>query len=174
MMLKKVQVSDKVALQQIGQAAYAAHFADHWDHNGLALYLEDQFGDERLRSDLNNPSIDYYFIQIKKETVGFLKLNTAVQFDNYPPTASCELEKIYLLPAWAGKGLGRSAMEATMENVKNLGKQVFFLCVIDTNHTAIAFYKRLGFSIHSRTRLDVPHFKEELKGMYRMVKELEK
>tara|TARA_B100000809_G_C14980294_1_gene474259 strand:+ start:259 stop:417 length:159 start_codon:yes stop_codon:yes gene_type:complete len=49
---------------------------------------------------------------------------------------------------------------------------VFFLSVIDTNKTAIAFYEKLGFKFHSKTILDVPYFKKELKGMHRMIKYL--
>ncbi len=44
-----------------------------------------------------------------------------------------------------------------------------YLCVIDTNRNAIAFYEKLGFVYHSKTRLEEPFFKEELKGMDRMV-----
>jgi diamine N-acetyltransferase len=51
------------------------------------------------------------------------------------------------------------------------GIKTLFLCVIDTNTNAIAFYKKLGFTRHGTTRLDLSYFKEELKGMYRMVLE---
>jgi len=44
-------------------------------------------------------------------------------------------------------------------------KEIIWLVVIDTNTHAIEFYKKLGFEIHSRTILDIPYFKEALKGM---------
>ena len=44
-------------------------------------------------------------------------------------------------------------------------KKIIWLVVIDTNINAIEFYKKIGFEIHSRTILDIPYFKEALKGM---------
>lgn len=46
-----------------------------------------------------------------------------------------------------------------------------FLCVIDTNTAAMAFYEKLGFQYHSKTRLETPSFKEQLRGMHRMILE---
>ena len=48
-----------------------------------------------------------------------------------------------------------------------------YLCVIDTNLPAMAFYQKLGFRYHSKTTLDASLFKEELKGMNRMYLDLE-
>ena len=72
-------------------------------------------------------------------------------------------------PKAQGKGIGKKALLEIMTIVKAMGKQTFFLCVIDTNLAAIAFYKKLGFQFHSQTRLEAPLFKEELKGMHRLV-----
>ena len=69
-------------------------------------------------------------------------------------------------------GIGKMAMTEIINRVRNHGKKVFFLCVIDTNFSAIEFYKKLGFEFHSKTRLEVPHFREELRGMHRMILKL--
>jgi len=44
--------------------------------------------------------------------------------------------------------------------------------VIDKNTSAIEFYKKMGFEICGKTALDIPYFKDELKGMWRMKLEL--
>jgi ribosomal protein S18 acetylase RimI-like enzyme len=61
-----------------------------------------------------------------------------------------------------------------IQKSQTLGKQILFLCVIDTNLNAIAFYEKLGFKFHSKTRLEDSYFKEELKGMNRMYLKLTK
>jgi len=167
MQLKKALINDLLELQDICKKAYSLHFADHWTNNGLALHLEYQYGTKRLTADLANNKIEYYFIQENGENIGFLKvkLQSSDEFSNLD---NCELEKIYILPKYSGKGIGKEAMKKIIHTVREKGKSIFFLCVIDTNENAIAFYKKLGFAFHSTTRIDAPHFREELRGMNRM------
>lgn len=167
MELVKALIKDKSALQEICQQSYSEVFANHWTGNGLELYLEEQFGDNRLNSELINPHYDYFFIKQNDAIIGFLKVNykTATELSE---SENCELEKIYMLPKYSGMGIGKLAMKEIIKNVKQKGKMLFFLCVIDTNKNAIAFYQKLGFEFHSKTRLEVPNFRAELRGMNRM------
>lgn len=83
-----------------------------------------------------------------------------------------ELEKIYVLPECKGLGIGKLALKEIIYIAEQQGKKNLILDVIDTNRSAIAFYQKLGFEQHGTTILDVPYFKEELKGMNIMVKVL--
>lgn len=169
MKLEKATTANIVQLQKICLAAYTQNFAHHWEENGLELYLENQFNTKRLASDIANPNLTYYFIKEADKPIGFIKVNLTPDLDNFTTEAVAELEKIYILPKLKGMGVGKKALISIIEEIKAIGKKVFFLCVIDTNNSAIAFYKKLGFQFHSKARLDVPFFKEELKGMYRMI-----
>lgn len=168
MQLEKVPKNKFKLLQKICIAAYTKNFAHHWNENGLELYLEDQFNSQRLKTDLDNPTIDYFFIKVGNQPVGFIKINLNVPFDEYASIDVAELEKMYVLPEMKGQGIGKKALSAIIDQMKIAGKLVFFLCVIDTNISAMKFYEKLGFQYHSKTRLEVPFFKEELKGMHRM------
>jgi len=169
--LKKVTKESNSELQQICFNAYAQNFADHWNENGLDLYLEKEFGKERLEMELKSNSIFYYYVLLNQMIVGFLKIN-------YNPTFrisnhnTCELEKIYILPKHKGLGIGKAALKGIIEKIRKRGHKMLFLCVIDTNIQAIAFYKKFGFNFHSKTRLNDSYFKEELKGMNRMYLDL--
>ena len=170
--ITKVGIEQKKELQEICRLSYAQVFADHWTENGLELYLDEQFNLERLESELSNEDYQYFMVIKENRTIGFAKMN----YTNSPELSksdNCELEKIYILPEFSGSGIGKSVMKELFVIAKNLGKQFLFLCVLDTNENAIAFYKKLGFQYHSSTKLEASFFKEELKGMYRMVLELE-
>ena len=165
--LKKVTKESISELQQICFNAYAQNFADPWNENGLDLYLEKEFGKEWLEMELKSNSIFYYCVLLNQMIVGFLKIN-------YKPTFrisnhnTCELKKIYILPENKGLGIGKAALKGVIEKIRKRGNKMLFLCVIDTNIQAIAFYKKFGFKFHSKTRLNDSYFKEELKGMNRM------
>lgn len=168
MQLEKADLSSVEALQKICIAAYTKNFANHWEGNGLALYLESQFSIERLTNDLNNLTIGYFFIKLKEETVGFAKVNFKAFLDGFNDQTTCELEKIYVLPEMKGRGLGKLALQQIIEQCRKQEKKNLFLCVIENNRAAIAFYKKLDFQFHSKTTLEVENFKKDLKGMDRM------
>ncbi|NRB52874.1 MAG: GNAT family N-acetyltransferase [Saprospiraceae bacterium] len=159
-------------LQEISQIAYSTNFGHHWEGNGLALYLEDQFNAERLQREFQDPEIGYYFVLVEDEVVGFAKMKWQSLLPEHSEDSCCELEKIYMLPSEKGKGLGRYTMEKLIQQAKMKDKAIFFLCVIDTNTAAMAFYEKLGFEFHSKTTLEAPLFKEDLKGMHRMYRRL--
>lgn len=160
-----------MALKEICTNAYAKNFYHHWNENGLEWYLEREFGDKKLKADLANRNFGYYFIEFGENPVGFVKICYDAEFNKMQHEAA-ELEKIYVLPEFQGKGLGKSALTEIIKNLKTKGTKIIFLCVIDTNTKAIAFYLKQGFIFHSTTMLDLPYFKEELKGMYRLVLEV--
>ncbi len=163
----KANIGDIKELQRICRQSYTKVFANHWTDDGLDLYLKEQFNNNRLINELNNSTYNYFFIRKNKENIGFAKINykTAEELSDLD---NCELEKIYIFPNYNGLGIGKSVMENLIMKAKNLGKKLMYLCVIDTNLSAIAFYKKIGFQYHSKTRLDAPLFKEELRGMNRM------
>jgi ribosomal protein S18 acetylase RimI-like enzyme len=172
MELSKATLEDIDNLREICIQAYAQNFHHHWNGDGLNWYLEREFSLARLEQDLKDENRAYYIIRREGLPIGFVKLNHHSNLPDLPKAEGSELEKIYVLPSYKGKGVGKFAIEAINSIVKEKAKKIFFLCVIDTNIKAIAFYKKLGFKFHSKTRLDIPYFKEELKGMHRMFMEV--
>ncbi len=168
MKLEKATISTITSLQEICLSAYTQNFTHHWEENGLDLYLENQFSIKRLTMDLANPNLLYYFIKEVDKPIGFAKVDLAANLDKHIADTVAELEKIYVLPEMKGQGIGKKVLLSIIEEITWIGKKVFFLCVIDTNIAAIKFYEKLGFQFHSKTRLEAPFFKEELKGMHKM------
>jgi ribosomal protein S18 acetylase RimI-like enzyme len=173
MELKKASITDIIDLKKICIDAYALNFHSHWNNGGLEWYLDKEFSEERLLSDVSDKNTEYYFIEHKEKHVGFLKIKNSL-LSKFHIENSVELEKIYVLPECKGMGIGKLALNSILKKAEDCGKQNLFLSVIDTNKNAIAFYEKIGFKFHSKTTLELPYFKEELKGMYRMIKELNK
>ncbi|PSR08910.1 MAG: hypothetical protein C7M88_08360 [Candidatus Arcticimaribacter sp.] len=168
MKLKKASIKDKSELAAICIESYSKTYYDHWKEGGLAWYLEREFGDQRIALDLSSSSITYFFIEFQGDYIGFIMINTTSSIPGI--VNAIELDKFYILTQYTGLGIGNLAFDALLKKTELLGKEFMSLCVIDTNDNAIRFYKKSGFSFHSKTALDIPCFKEELKGMHRMVK----
>lgn len=170
MELKKASIENNIALKTICIDAYSLNFYDHWNDGGLEWYLDNEFSDKRIAQDLSDKNTAYYFLTHNEKHIGFVKTKSSAYIDFI--ANAVELEKIYVLPEYKGMGIGKQALSAIIQDTSKSGKEHIFLSVIDSNESAITFYEKLGFKFHSKTILEVPYFKEELKGMHRMIKKL--
>ncbi len=169
--LKKASIKDESELAALCVESYSQTYHDHWEEGGLVWYLEREFGAKRIALDLSSNNITHYFIEFQGEQIGFIKISTSFSISGIENAN--ELDKFYILPQYTGLGIGNSAFEILLKAPQFQGKESLILSVIDTNVKAIRFYEKLGFYFHSKTRLNLPYFKEELKGMHRMVKALD-
>ena len=169
--LTKAKQEELNELQRLCMDTYSRYFASYWNENGLSWYLDQQFGHTRLKLDLRDKNIDYYFITLRNELVGFAKVNYGLHL-HVPFENSAELEKIYVLPGQKGTGVGTFALEKIINMARAKHKEVFFLYVLDSNPEAISFYSKLGFIFHEKIRLELPYFKDTLRGLDRMYLEL--
>jgi len=169
----KANIADLKILREICIRAYSTSFAHHWIENGLELYTAEQFNENRLSNEVKNIVFDYFFIRKDGENIGFAKFKNETD-QELSDLDNCEFEKLYVLPDLCGQGIGTYVFKHMIQIAKNRNKKQMYLCVIDTNENAIGLYKKLGFEYHSKTRLDAPFFREELRGMHRMVLNLGK
>ena len=168
--IHKAQLQDLEQLQQICVKTYSQNFAHHWNEGGLDWYLGQQFSSGQLRQAIESSETDYYLIFRDNLPVGFCKLGYSSAIE--PAESWLELEKIYVLPTEKGNGIGKTVLDMVIDIAQQKRKKQLILYVIDTNQAAIRFYERNGFSLIKKTRLDLPYFKEELKGAWQMTKRL--
>lgn len=97
-----------------------------------------------------------------------MKVSYVIPFENFDKQKNCELEKMYVHPDFQGSGIGKIALNQLIELLGNREMKIFYLCVLNTNHNGIKFYKTMGFKFHRKLRLNYTYFKEELKGLVGM------
>lgn len=166
--VKKATINDLHLLFEVCRQSYSENFAHHWNEGGLDWYLENAYGLEIIKADLINTDINYFIASFNEEPVGFMKLHLNSNPPNHASASGMEVQKIYFRPQFQGRGIGKKLITVALEVGQKLKKEIIWLGVIDTNENAIEFYKKMRFKIHDKTTLDIPYFKEELKGMWRM------
>ena len=62
------------------------------------------------------------------------------------PENTCELVKMYLLPAARGLGLGKKMIAACLENAKQMGYQQVYLETMPELKDALKTYEKFGFT----------------------------
>ncbi len=170
--IQELQPTDAEALSALCLRIYPQFFLYLWHERG-EWYQREKYNANQLRSEIENPNSKYYFILFENVPVGYLKINLNMALPAYPSANGMEVERIYLLKEMQGKGLGKRLMDFAVAQAKSLQKSYLFLYVMDSSAESMKFYETMGFEKFGRKYLDFEQMKEEYRGMYSMVKNLD-
>lgn len=166
--IRQMRIADLATLHKTCCEIYTENFYAHWDKGGLEQYINDVFATDTLKVELSGKNIQYYVAFKDRVPVAFMKINLFSSLPSFDAETGMELDKIYIAPHFKGMKIGKRLLDVAFNIARSNKKEIFWLSVIDTNSEAISFYKKAGFRFHSKTRLNYPKFRKELRGMWRM------
>ncbi|MDK8643069.1 GNAT family N-acetyltransferase [Niallia taxi] len=143
--IKKCMIEDVNMLQEISYETFNETFKDQNSPENMATYLEKAFTIEQLKTELKNPSSQFFFVFVHNEIAGYLKVNTDNAQSEAIGADSLEVERIYVKSKYQKLGLGQQLFNKAIDVSHELNKKKIWLGVWEKNENAIAFYKRNGF-----------------------------
>lgn len=169
--IRKLTHADLPLLQRVGRATYEPYYPQVWKPGGLDWYMEKCFGTNVLAAEFADQNIEYLLATDEGgQIVGFLKLVLQKPVPEQPVENALYLEKVYLMPAYFGKGIGQKLMEWTAEKAQMLGREAVWLMVMKTG--PVRAYERAGFTITGPARFEHELLKEEERDGWVMLKRL--
>ena len=129
-------------------------FWDTYGHKNLpeniVQYLSTSFDESQLKEEVEKPESEFYFIEDGGYPVGYFKINVGTAQTETMPEDHMEIERIYLLANYQGKGFGQKMIDFIKEIAIGKQKNVIWLGVWEKNPGAIAFYKKMGFQVKGK------------------------
>lgn len=147
--LYKISPADVFELQNISRTTFTETFAEHNSADDLNNYLNEQLSINKLSEELHNPSSSFYFAYDDEKLVGYLKLNCSAAQTELIDRNAFEIERIYILKEYFGKGLGQFLLNKAIEIGKEMHPSYIWLGVWEKNARAIRFYEKNGFKVFS-------------------------
>lgn len=144
-LIKKVISSNINQLQEIGKQTFFETFSKENTEENMTKYLEESFSLKRLYEELNSQESEFYFAELNKNIIGYLKLNFGQSQTELKDNNVLEIERIYVLQEFHGKNIGQLLYEKAIEVAKLRNIYYVWLGVWVENQKAIAFYKKNGF-----------------------------
>lgn len=148
---RKAGVDDAEALSYLGAATFLVSFAN--DHPGKPLieHLKAEHSVAYYTAKLANPDIDIVIGETPLGApVGYVML-VPPEHPELQRDGDLELKRIYLLGPWQGGGNGRALLEQALDIAEQRNAKRLLLAVYESNHRAVAFYERAGFSYVGET-----------------------
>jgi len=142
---RKCTLDDLLVLRDISIETFVTAFSSQNTKEDMEIYVSDSLAVEKIKEELSNKYSIFYLVQVKDKIMGYLKLNIATAQSEMIANG-LEIERIYLLLPYQGKGVGQLMLDKAFEVAKNLEKTRLWLGVWEKNHGAIRFYERNGFT----------------------------
>ena len=143
--IKKVGVEWAEKLAYLGAKTFYDAFAADNKPADMELYISSHFTTEKLVAEFNEPGAVFYIAMAGDAVAGYMKTGIKV-----PPQLvgrKCmELERLYLLESYHGRGIGRQLLEHYITTARQEGYEVAWLGVWEHNPKAIGLYKSMGFT----------------------------
>ena len=119
----------------------------------MAVYLKQKLSKKQLDEEFSDKNTFFYFAYCNNVLAGYLKLNFKdAQKKAVLKGKAYEIERIYILKAYQGRGLGTQLFNKAIEIGKGKGYKMVWLGVWEFNHKALKFYEKKGLkAFHSHT-----------------------
>jgi GNAT superfamily N-acetyltransferase len=140
------QLRDIEELISISKTTFSNAFKDQNNPEDFATYLNKAFSKETLSREVSHPHTSFYFVKQGDTIVGYFKLNDYKAQTDVRDKNTLELERIYVVQHYQGKGVGAWMLEQAKRLAKKEKKHYLWLGVWEKNTSAIQFYEAHGFA----------------------------
>jgi ribosomal protein S18 acetylase RimI-like enzyme len=142
---KKCAQDDLDQLVLISRTTFSTAFEADNNPDDFKTYIDFAFHRDKLADELNDPNTSFYFVYLKNDLVAYFKLNENEGQSDLKGKDSMELERIYVLHDFQGKGLGKCILQEIKRLTAKAAKAFLWLGVWEQNKKAIKFYEENRF-----------------------------
>ncbi|MDF1571986.1 MAG: GNAT family N-acetyltransferase [Bacteroidales bacterium] len=128
-----------IAIRTFEETFAATNSRENMDH-----YYAMRFNARLLTEELQHPESWWYFIEFQGKLAGYLKVNVGQAQTELQEEEGFEVERIYVLKAFHGSGVGAALMEQAIRLGREKGKKYLWLGVHEENYRALRFYGKFG------------------------------
>ena len=149
-MLVRVKKEEASLLRELEVVTYQETFGPFIKEADMAHYFDNELSLATIEKELADPESETYFVVKDGEIAGFLKFNWGQAQTEQELFDAFEVQRIYVLKAYHGQGLGKILFEFALEEAKKRGFDWVWLGVWEKNFRAQEFYSKYGFEKFGR------------------------
>ena len=140
-----VNFNEVEMLQQISRQTFHETFSDTNTEENMQKFLDEAYNIVKLKAEMENPDSAFYFARHGEKVAGYLKINVGQAQTEKKDPESLEIERIYVLKEFLGRGVGQLLYNKAYDIAKNGHYKYLWLGVWEKNSRAINFYRKNGF-----------------------------
>jgi diamine N-acetyltransferase len=139
--------TEHAPLRAMARAAFSDTFAHLYDATAFARFLDQVYETGGIMErDLLDPSIRWRVAAAGADIIGYAKLTGLKAPAPAPQPGAMELQQIYVLKPWHGRGVAEQLMTWALDEARRQRAPEIYLTVFEHNERAKRFYARHGFA----------------------------
>lgn len=104
-----------------------------------------RYGEEIQAAEICHPRMVTLLSEDDEKLVGYAQLRWGAVPACVSAERPGEIQRLYVIEDWHGKGIAQELMNACVEEVRRRGSDAVWLGVWEQNPRAISFYRKFGF-----------------------------
>ncbi|MFD2246246.1 GNAT family N-acetyltransferase [Pontibacter ruber] len=137
--------ADAELLAELGWRTFDQTFAAYNKPEDMTAFRTTMYTPELQAKELADPYTEFIIVEAEGEAVAYLKLNTGAAPEAIQAKNPLQINRLYILQEWTGKGLGDRLMQLSLDKARQKGHDVVWLTVWEHNERAMRFYHKYGF-----------------------------
>lgn len=138
--------ADARALSRLAEHTFREAFSDMNSPQDMDLHCRTSYGEQIQAAEIADPLKLTLLAEGRDSLAGYAQLRWGKAPACVGGSAPGEIQRIYVVREWHGKGIAHSLMGACLEALAVRGSDVAWLGVWERNPRAIAFYRKIGFA----------------------------
>ena len=144
--IRRATESDAALLAVLAEQAFRQAFTQHNSDADVNQHCEASFGSDKQKAEILDANIVVLLAESGEQLAGYAQLHVCSPKACVRGKAPAELNRMYVLDAWHGRGVAQQIMSKVLDVLANKGRDVVWLGVWEHNAKAICFYRKYGFS----------------------------
>ena len=143
-LIRLAETSDAEELRTLCRVSFYDTFVGTCSVDDMQKYLDKAFPIARINEEINSTDAFVYLIVSGKKICGYAKMGQQL-IPELKHRKAIEIERLYILKEYIGKGLGNQLMQKCLETAKEKNVEVIYLGVWEHNYRAQKFYLNYNF-----------------------------
>jgi len=145
MNIRYANENDAALLAEMGRTTFFDSFIQYNTAEDMEKYLSEHYSTEIQMSEIRDSDTIFLIAEQNDIPVGYAKLKQYSKGEGVAGTNPMELQRIYSIQEYIGKGVGPELMKEAIREAKDRGFNCLWLGVWEKNERAIKFYEKWGF-----------------------------
>lgn len=143
--IRKARSSDAKVLSKLAEATFRATFGAVNTDEHMELHCRGNYGEQIQTAEIADPGIVTLVTEDQGRLIAYAQLRWGKAPDCVSAKNPGEIQRLYVVEEWHGKGIAQELMKACVGEIKQQGSDTMWLGVWECNPRAISFYKKFGF-----------------------------
>jgi len=145
MKIRAATIDDAEVFAQVGKETFALATPPGTLQKDIDSYVQAELSREKFAESIQSPDKTFFAAEVDEKVVGYLMLSRGEGLDGVKGKNPLEVQRIYVLQHYHGKGVAKAFMEQAIAYAVANNHDTIWLGVSKHNPRGLAFYGKHGF-----------------------------